>query len=461
MSTILVVILLLIVVFAAASIALSRITHQVDSARDTEYLELEGNWIRYHVTGGGPPIVLVHGWLSSSRVWEPLVDRLARRFTVYTLDLSGFGDSDKPISGYGVRNGSRLLYAFCAHFGLTRAAVVGHNIGGASGVKLAADHPDVVGRLVLVATPANEDQLDLPTLLWIATLPVVGSVFYTLGRFLRPLRRFWMRPFVLDPDDLTEEVVEDAGKSTPAALSKTLAVARREISRGRLARQAGIIKIPVLVIAGEEDQIVDPQAASDWARALSAEIVLLNECGHLPMLERTDEFSAQILTFLTGDPRYLDATAAPIEQIAGDNVAEAPEESPLFSPSEYGSPEPGAPDSSDDDTPAVTHERYDRHPLSDRDLEGADEDRSDPTINQRHLEQFAPTEDDGAERRPRGDTGNTGEAIIPEFPENLFEWPDSLKESRRWDPPRETEREIREERGEDADPEDPENEPRT
>ena len=111
MSTILIVILLLIVVFVAASFVLSRTTHEVGSARDTEYLEFEGAWIRYGVAGGGPPVVLVHGVLSSSRIWELLVDRLARRFTVYTLDLTGFGDSDKPISGYGVSNGSRLLYA--------------------------------------------------------------------------------------------------------------------------------------------------------------------------------------------------------------------------------------------------------------------------------------------------------------------------------------------------------------
>src|SRR5919112_3317295 len=145
MSAILIAILLLIVVFVAASLVLSRTTHEVDSARDTEYLELEGNWIRYSVTGGGPPVVLVHGWLSSSKIWGPLVERLAQRFTVYTLDLAGFGDSDKPISGYGIRYGSRLLYAFCAHFGLSRAAVVGHNVGGTMAMKLAADHPEVVG----------------------------------------------------------------------------------------------------------------------------------------------------------------------------------------------------------------------------------------------------------------------------------------------------------------------------
>ena len=148
MSTILIVLFLVIGVIVAASIALGRTAYEVESARDTEYLELEGTWIRYNILGGGPPVLLVHGWLSSSRIWEQLAARLAQRFTVYTLDLSGFGESDKPLSGYGVRNGSRLLYAFCAHFGLTRTNVVAHDLGGDMAVKLAADHPDLVGRLV-------------------------------------------------------------------------------------------------------------------------------------------------------------------------------------------------------------------------------------------------------------------------------------------------------------------------
>ncbi|HZC19764.1 MAG TPA: alpha/beta fold hydrolase, partial [Rubrobacteraceae bacterium] len=229
MSSVLV-ILVLLVVLVAASVVLGRMTQQVPSARDTEYLELEGHWIRYRVDGGGPPVLLVHGWLSSGRVWTRLAEQLSRHFTVYSLDLTGFGESDKPVSGYGIRYGSRLLYAFCAHFGLTRTAVIGHGIGGAMVVKLAADHSDVVGRLVLVATPANQDQIDLPTLLWLATVPVVGPLFYTLGRYVGPLRKLWMRPFVFDPRDLSGEVVEDAGRSTPAAVAKTLDVTRREIS---------------------------------------------------------------------------------------------------------------------------------------------------------------------------------------------------------------------------------------
>jgi len=94
MSTALIIVFVAALLLVGVSLALGRMTHQVESAPETEFLELEGTWVRYGVTGGGPPVVLVHGWLSSSRIWDQLAGRLAQRFTVYTLDLSGFGDSD-------------------------------------------------------------------------------------------------------------------------------------------------------------------------------------------------------------------------------------------------------------------------------------------------------------------------------------------------------------------------------
>src|ERR671912_2218103 len=153
MSVVLIAVLVLVVLVIGASLLLGRTTSEVESARDTEYLELEGVLIRYNVVGGGPAVVLVHGWLTSSRLWEQLAGRLAQRFTVYTLDLSGFGESDKPLAGYGIRNGSRLLYAFCAHFGLTRANVIGHDLGGGIAVKLPAHPPHILGPLGVIPAP--------------------------------------------------------------------------------------------------------------------------------------------------------------------------------------------------------------------------------------------------------------------------------------------------------------------
>jgi pimeloyl-ACP methyl ester carboxylesterase len=460
MSIVLIVILLVVAVIVAASIALGRTAYEVDSARDTEYVELEGSWIRYDIIGGGPPVVLVHGWLSSSRVWDQLAGRLAQRFTVYTLDLSGFGESDKPLSGYGVRNGSRLLYAFCAQFGLTRASIIGHDIGGAMAVKLAADHPDIAGRLVLVATPANEEQIDLPTALWLATIPVLGPLFYSLGRVFRPLRSLWMRPFVLDSNDLTDDVIDDAAMSTPAAATKSLAVTRREIAGGRLARQTRMIKVPILIIAGEEDQIVDPQAVSVWTRgADQAEVVLMNDCGHMPMLERTSEFNAQVLAFLTGDGRYLDYVEETREandlddedfdqddhlETTGETAGESSE------PAETrGSPAPVEAFDETSEEPPVEQETGEGRPR--RRVERFEPRESRPGVTRKeggryparnHSSSFGSNpSDNGIEDRPspraerrdvfeRESPGLGGKGDIPDVPEDLFDWSRTRREPR-------------------------------
>lgn len=415
--TVIIIVMIVLAIFFGASLALGRMSWQVENARDSEYLEVDGVWIRYRVMGGGPPVVLVHGFLSSSRIWEQIAGRLAQRFTVYTLDLEGFGESDKPLSGYGVRRGSRLLYGFLTHFGLTRVAVVGHDLGGDMAVKLAADHPDMVERLVLVATPANEEQIDVSTPLWLATIPVAGPVFYGLGRYLRPLRLLWVRPFVMDSADLPEELVEDAGESTPAAVSKTLSVGRREISRGRLVRQAGTLKAPVLVLAGYEDQIVDPQATDDWSRGTGTEVVLMEDCGHLPMIENPAEFNAHVLAFLTGDSRYLqDIPGKPSGRLEEGEHADEDEED------------------REEETSQLPRRSEEPEEEAEREAEAEEQD-IEPEEEWEGPRAERRDEEEEARERPRrrrrgGRRESSGDSYIPELPEDLFEWPSAWEEYR-------------------------------
>lgn len=451
-----IILVLAVIAVAVVGTILGRISDEVESARDTEYVELEGHWVRYTVVGGGPPVLLVHGWLSSSRIWEQLTRRLAQRFTVYSLDLAGFGESDKPTEGYGTRNGSRLLYAFCAHFGLARATVIGHDFSGSMAVKLAADHPDIVGRLVLVATPADEEQIDLPTLLWLTTLPVVGPILYSLGRALKPLRRLWLRPFVFDPGSLPEELIEDAGKPTPASAGKTYSTTRHEISGGRVARQARIIKVPVLLVSGEEDQIIDPRSVSDWGQqAGQAEIVLLDKCGHLPMVETPDEFSARILAFLTGDSSYLEYVKEVPTQQEGDpareegeelpeETREPREESPEEKPAARKEPDLGdvSWDFSPKKPPTPRGPRTSKPPLEEPDDTEA-QPRREPRPPSRSTRRSTPLpRNEDAEESVRGgssgreyeepfrtnDDRKAGSGRIPEFPGDLFQWSETPEE---------------------------------
>ena len=450
MITFLIILLLVVGLLAVASFTLGRITDEVESARDTEFIELEGAWVRYSVIGAGPPVLLVHGWLSSSRVWERLARRLAQRFTVYTLDLKGFGDSDKPLSGYGVRYGSRLLYAFCAHFGLTQTSVIAHDLGGDMAVKLAADHPDMVGRLVLVSVPADDDQIDLPTPLWLATLPVAGPLFYALGQAVRGARVLWMRPFFFDRNDITDEAVEDAGKSTPAAVARTLSFTRHEISGGRLARQAAVIKVPVLVVAGEDDRIVDPQSIDAWARTIrQAEVHLMEDCGHMPMLEHPGEFNLRMLAFLTGDHRYLETAGESghaEDREAENRVAqdrqppeppEPPEASPAAAGHDAGVGPPLAPRSAEEETVDLTPQEDE---TADDDERFFEEPSEQPYIHRKQAGHHAPkeppvghgaSEENGEDAQPRRSRDRRApdrpnrDAL--EIPADLFEWPEERR----------------------------------
>jgi hypothetical protein len=255
-------------------------------------------------------------------------------------------------------------------------------------------------------------------MLWLVTVPVVGPIFYALGRVARPVRRLWMRPFVADSDDLTDVIVDDAGRSTPAAVSKTLSISRRELSRGRLARQARIIKIPLLVVAGEEDQIVDPQSVGVWAGGVErAEISLIDECGHMPMVERIAEFNAQILAFLTGDARYLDyvhPVTETNEVVETHQVEGGEEEYATTDPSDDTvdlSPPPTELEPERDSTPRVVRKRGGRYPA-----------RSRPQQPYPEPVEEQPTSGDRARREP------SDEDFLPDLPDDLFDWPETRRE---------------------------------
>lgn len=311
---------LLLAVALAASRVLGRVSHEVESGDPAKYAEVEGVWLRYRVTGSGPPVLLVHGLLSSGRIWEALARDLSRSFTVYSVDLVGFGESDKPLSGYGVRQGSRLLRAFCARFGISEAAVVGHDIGGDMALKLAVDHPGAVGRIALIATPAAGNQMDLPTPIWLATRPPLGPLFFALFRAWGFWRRLGLRAFTMSRA-IPDVLVEDAAKATPAALHRTIHALRRELSRKRLLNQARRIESPVLLIAGEEDEIVDPSSSESWAESIpGARTHFIEECGHLPMIEAAEEFGEIVLDFLGAEEPPREKPPEP----ENDEVEESP-----------------------------------------------------------------------------------------------------------------------------------------
>lgn len=107
--------------------------------------------LRLHavIGGGGPPLLLIHGWPQNWYQWRLIMPALARDFTVVAVDQRGIGQSDKPKDGYDSATQASDMVALMQALGHSKFAVVGFDTGMPIGYALAADHPDRVARLVV------------------------------------------------------------------------------------------------------------------------------------------------------------------------------------------------------------------------------------------------------------------------------------------------------------------------
>ena len=110
----------------------------------------DGVSVQYLTAGSGPAIVLLHGYAETSRMWRPLIPRLAATHTVIAPDLPGIGGSAIPADGLDMAHAAARLHALVKGLGENKAAVVGHDIGLMVAYAYAAQFPDDVGRLVLM-----------------------------------------------------------------------------------------------------------------------------------------------------------------------------------------------------------------------------------------------------------------------------------------------------------------------
>ena len=111
---------------------------------------VDGVKLQYLTAGRGPAIVLLHGYAETSRMWRPLIPRLATNFTVIAPDLPGIGDSDIPRDGLDMAHAASRVHALVSGLGIQKAAVVGHDIGLMVAYAYAAQFPSEVEKLVLM-----------------------------------------------------------------------------------------------------------------------------------------------------------------------------------------------------------------------------------------------------------------------------------------------------------------------
>jgi pimeloyl-ACP methyl ester carboxylesterase len=122
----------------------------MDQAIASRTAELDGVKLHYLTAGSGTPLILLHGYAETSRMWRAIIPALAQRFTVIAPDLPGIGDSDIPADGLDMKSAAIRIHDLAKSLGVQQAEVVGHDIGLMVAYAYAAQWAAEVTKLVLM-----------------------------------------------------------------------------------------------------------------------------------------------------------------------------------------------------------------------------------------------------------------------------------------------------------------------
>jgi len=278
------------------------------------YVDVDGHPVRVRESGppDGVPVVLIHGIGRSLEDWQPTQDLLAAEHRVVSLDLPGFGLTRRMKGHWGLEGFARAVVALLDTLGEHRPVhVMGNSLGGAVAMTLAANHPDRVASLLLVNSAGfgREANVSLLPMAYgaLSALPLVGRRFRSLARSSGIQS---MRDVFFDPSHLTDEMIRHAGELnrqpdfrvtfvTTAAMLGLPVVGTYPWWRRTLLARLEDAHVPTMVVWGDADNVLPASHFHAAVAALpDASSHLFPDTGHMPQLEKAEEFAELAAAFV-------------------------------------------------------------------------------------------------------------------------------------------------------------------
>lgn len=248
-----------------------------------------GQTLHYFEAGHGPTVIFLHGMVGASTDWAYVLGPVAKSYHVIALDQIGFGHSAKPLIDYRISTFADFLQEFMRVRRIPKAVIVGNSLGGWIALDFAAEHPGLVDRLVLV----DATGLDSPVR---HNVPVDMNPDSREG-----VRKLWETLFYnkkLASDALVDYEWRNHLRSPDSDTIKRLVAALIRGSEFE-ERKVGSIRARTLLIWGRDDEVLPLESGERLQKTIAgAKLVVINDCGHVPQLEKPAEFSRALLEFL-------------------------------------------------------------------------------------------------------------------------------------------------------------------
>jgi pimeloyl-ACP methyl ester carboxylesterase len=253
--------------------------------------------LHYLEAGRGAPVVLLHGLGGDGSRWGPNIEPLAKDFHVFALDQIGFGESDKPLANYHTGMLAEFLVGFLKAAGIPKASLVGNSMGAGVALYTAVHYPDMVDRIVLADGGGYRSSAGAA----LAPTPEALRRRQLQNSVTRDETREFFRILFHDKSLVTEKMVDEQ-LTLRLRAAFTITKMQEAGERGSLSEQeVRGVKAPTLVVWGKYDELANPAGAERLEKAIpGARKVIIDNCGHMPQLERADEFNRLVRNFLLG-----------------------------------------------------------------------------------------------------------------------------------------------------------------
>lgn len=237
--------------------------------------------INYQTIGKGENLILLHGWGMDVSTWWPVVDLLKQDFTLWLLDLPGFGKSDLPNKTWSIEDYADEIANFIREHRIKKPALLGHSFGGSVAIKLASKYPNLISKLILESSSGIRPKPNLLIRLFTAAAKLI-KLFPDLLNIKDRLRNWFYK--LIGSDYLT------TGK-----LKKTfLKVIRQDLSE-----DAKKISQETLIIWGENDKTLPLDRGKKLYQLIkNSRLEIIENAGHAPHIKNPYFFTNYVKDFI-------------------------------------------------------------------------------------------------------------------------------------------------------------------
>lgn len=240
----------------------------------------KNKYVYFEKTGNGNPIILLHGWAASSTIFESITNILKTKYTIYVIDLPGFGKSEEPDKPYNLDDYVDLLYQFIIDLDIYNPILLGHSFGGRIAIKFASLYN--VSKLILV------DSAGLKQKNFIKTKTKI--LLYKLKK-----KYYKITKNVIKYNDLLINSGSTDYKEASVIMKKILV----NVTNEYLDKYLKDITCDTLIIWGKKDDVTPYYNAIKLKKKIkNAGLVTLEGVGHFPFIESKKTFNKILKSYL-------------------------------------------------------------------------------------------------------------------------------------------------------------------